>query len=114
MFFIYLFMAGETPHQKLNGTISSHNILFCSDKLNVADFSAPVYSGVDRSSFQKNRRQGIPEPWLQGCKGIAGLPPEVTGPRGRYLTGLVKPCGALPRKCYLFIPFRKHHRHLQY
>jgi hypothetical protein len=31
---------------------------------------------------------------------------EVVGPRGRYLTGLVEPCGALPRKClfiYLFI-----------
>jgi hypothetical protein len=36
--------------------------------------------------------------------GIAGLSPEVVGPRGRYLTGLVEPCGALPRKCYLFIP----------
>jgi hypothetical protein len=31
--------------------------------------------------------------------GIAGLPPEVVGHRGRYLTGLVEPCGALPRKC---------------
>jgi hypothetical protein len=38
----------------------------------------------------------------QGNKGIAGLPPEVVGSRGRYLTGLVEPCGALPRKC-LFI-----------
>jgi hypothetical protein len=34
--------------------------------------------------------------------GIAGLPPEVVGPRGRYLTGLVESCGALPRKC-LFV-----------
>jgi hypothetical protein len=42
---------------------------------------------------------------IAGCNGIAGLPPEVVGPRGRYLTGLVEPCEALPRKClfiYLF------------
>jgi hypothetical protein len=32
------------------------------------------------------------------------LPPEVVGPRGRYLTGLVEPYGALPRKC-LFIVY---------
>jgi hypothetical protein len=39
---------------------------------------------------------------LQGTKGTAGLSPEVLGPRGRYLTGLVEPCGALPRKCYYY------------
>jgi hypothetical protein len=37
-----------------------------------------------------------------GNKGIAGLPPEVIGPRGRHLTGLVEPCGAIPRKCFIF------------
>jgi hypothetical protein len=47
-------------------------------------------------------QQGNHDTRLQGNKGIAGLPPEVIGPRGRYLTGLVEPCGALPRKC-LFI-----------
>jgi hypothetical protein len=36
------------------------------------------------------------------AESIAGLPPEVVGPRGRYLTGLVEPCGALPRKCFFF------------
>jgi hypothetical protein len=39
-----------------------------------------------------------------GCNGIAGLSPEVVGPRGRYLTGLVEPCGALPRKCSFTYP----------
>jgi hypothetical protein len=47
-----------------------------------------------------DRRQGSREHLCgQGNKEIAGLPPEVLGPRGRYLTGLVGPCGALPRKC---------------
>jgi hypothetical protein len=49
-----------------------------------------------------NRRQGDQDRRSRGNKGIAGLPPEVVGPPGRYLTGLVEPCGALPRKC-LFI-----------
>jgi hypothetical protein len=51
--------------------------------------------------------QGFQDKRKQGNKGIAGLPPEVLGPHGRYLTGLVKPCGALPRKC-LFIYFVGH------
>jgi hypothetical protein len=57
-----------------------------------------VWFGDGHQGFQDRRKQGT--------KGIAGLPPEVLGPRGRYLTGLVEPCGALPRKClfiYLFI-----------
>jgi hypothetical protein len=55
-----------------------------------------------------NRRQGSKvnrsAEHLRGreTNGIAGLPPEVVGPRGRYLTGLVEPCGALPRKCYYY------------
>jgi hypothetical protein len=49
-----------------------------------------------------DRHQGCVDITRQRNKGIAGLPPEVVGPRGRYLTGLVEPCGALPRKC-LFI-----------
>jgi hypothetical protein len=40
-----------------------------------------------------------------GFKGIAGLSPESQAPRGAYLTELVEPCGALPRKC-LFIYLR--------
>jgi hypothetical protein len=48
--------------------------------------------------------QGNQDKRLRGNKGTAGLSPEVVGPRGRYLTGLVEPCGALPRKC-LFIYF---------
>jgi hypothetical protein len=53
-------------------------------------------------------QQGFPETRKQGNKGIAGLPPEVVGPRGRYLTGLVEPCGpqaAGPSRVpvYLFI-----------
>jgi hypothetical protein len=39
----------------------------------------------------------------QGNKGIAGLPPEVLGPRGRYLTGLVEPCGALPHHRFVSV-----------
>jgi hypothetical protein len=44
---------------------------------------------------------------LHGNKVIAGLPPEVLGPRGRYLTGLVEPGGALPRKCSFIYLLRK-------
>jgi hypothetical protein len=47
---------------------------------------------------------------LQGNKGIAELPPEVLGPRGRHLTGLVEPCGALPRKCYYYYYSTRLHR----
>jgi hypothetical protein len=43
---------------------------------------------------------------IAGFKGIAGLPPEVLGPRGRYLTGLMEPCGPLPRKCSFIYLFR--------
>jgi hypothetical protein len=46
-----------------------------------------------------DRHPGKQDASLLENKGIAGLPPEVLGPRGRYLTGLVEPCGALPRKC---------------
>jgi hypothetical protein len=48
-----------------------------------------------------DRHPGKQDASLLGNKGIAGLPPEVLGPRGRYLTGPVEPCGALPRKCLL-------------
>jgi hypothetical protein len=52
-----------------------------------------------------NGHQGNQDWTVAGCNGIAWLPPEVVGLRDRYLTGLVEPCGALPRKClfiYLF------------
>jgi hypothetical protein len=42
---------------------------------------------------------------ITGFKGIVGLSPEVLGPRGRYLTGLLEPCGALPRKCLSIYSF---------
>jgi hypothetical protein len=54
-----------------------------------------------------NGHQGNQDTRLQGSKGIAGLSPEVLGPRGRYLTGLVEPCGALPRKCLFIYLFRR-------
>jgi hypothetical protein len=38
----------------------------------------------------------------QGTKGSQGCHQKVEAPRGVYLTELVEPCGALPRKC-LFI-----------
>jgi hypothetical protein len=50
-----------------------------------------------------DRQQGNHAKRLQGNKGIVGMSPEVVGPRGRYLTGLVEPCGACPRLIYLFI-----------
>jgi hypothetical protein len=42
----------------------------------------------------------------QGAKGSQGCHQKVIAPRGLYLTELVEPCGALPRKCSFLYLFR--------
>jgi hypothetical protein len=63
-----------------------------------AESSHVLCSGRPQSGSVTASRAHKTFKWA-GCNGIAGLPPEVLGPRGRYLTGLAEPCGALPRKC---------------
>jgi hypothetical protein len=50
---------------------------------------------LTNSVWLGDRQQGNHDIRLRGDKGITGFPPEVVGPRGRYLTGLVEPSGVL-------------------